>query len=112
MGTLTLPPDPSLKDLQLAFESQYWGKRSFFHTSYIYEEWLRFFGEDRKPRDLFRSDVADYREWCRKRGNADSSINTKIHLGARFYRFLDALELIEKDFNPFKDMAPRRIRLK
>lgn len=112
MGTLKLPTDPSLKDLQLAFESQYWGKKSWLSASHIYEEWIKFFGESRKPRDIFRSDVAEYRDWCRKKGNSDATTHMKIHLGARFFRLLDELELIEKDFNPFTGMAPRRIRLR
>lgn len=107
-----LPPDPSLKDLQLVWESQYWGKKSWNAMCYVYEQWLTFFGSERRPRDIFRSDVAAFREWLRKKGNSDNSINTKIHVGARFYRFLNELELVEKDFNPFTDMAPKRVRLK
>jgi hypothetical protein len=110
--TLDLPPDPSLKDLQLPWESQFWYKKSWGTASRIYDEWVKFFGADRKPRDIFRADIAAYRDWCRKKGNIDASINTKIQKLGCFYRFLNALELVEKDFNPTIGMLPKRIRLR
>jgi hypothetical protein len=112
MSVLKLPPDPSLKDLQLAWESQYWGKSSWEQASRVYDQWSKFFGEERKPRDIFRADVAAYREWLTKKGNTDTTINSKIYMLSRFYRLLDELELVEKGFNPSVGMAPKRIRLR
>lgn len=110
---LNLPPDPSLKDLQLVWEKQYWYKKRGTWRVMIkaYEGWMKFFGEGRKPRDIFRTDVAAYKIWLTKRGLSDSSINALCHNGARLYRLLDELELVEAGFNPFTGMAPRRIRL-
>lgn len=107
---MTVPPDPSLRDLQLLWEKQYWGTKSWQMMSRAYEQWTKFFGADRRPRDIFRSDIAEYREWLRKKGWKDSSICVEIERIRRFYRLLNELELVELDFNPATDMSPRRIR--
>lgn len=114
MPTLDIPADPSLKDLQLAWESQYWYKSKMAWTwaARTYEEFILFFGADRKPRDIFRADVADFKTWLEKKGRSNTRIVGSIEYGSRLYRFLDELELVEKGFNPFTGMAPRRIRVR
>jgi site-specific recombinase XerD len=106
-----LPPDPSLKDLQLFWESQYWGKRSWEMMSRVYENWMKFFGADRKPRDIFRSDIAAYKIWLTKKGWSDTSIATECERLRRFYRLLNELELVEEGWNPATGMSPKRIRI-
>jgi len=109
---MELSPDPSLKELQVLWEKQFWfrSKMGWKLAAKWYEEFKFFFGEDRKPRDIFRSDVAEWKEWLNKKGRSNNWIVHCCDKGSRFYRLLDELELVEKDFNPFKDMAPRRIR--
>lgn len=109
-----IPGDPSLKDLNLFWESQFWegSKQACYQSARAYDRWLMFFRPDRKPRDIFRWDVACYKDWMRKRGYKDSTIVNDIHLGSTFYQLLDKLEFVELGFNPFARMAPRRIRLR
>jgi len=109
---MTLPPDPSLKDLQLPWEKQFWYKdRSYWKTQAEILELLRhYFSDDRKPRDIFRNDVAEFREWLRKKGHSNNHIHLMFERYGQFYRFLNDLEVVEKDWNPFEGMAPRRIR--
>ena len=109
---LKLPPDPSLKDLQLVFEGRYWGKASWRANSYRYDELMRYFGEDRRPRDIFRADVAAYREWSKKKGRSNTTINATMQTFSSFYNYLNELELVEKDYNPWKGMLPKRIRIR
>lgn len=108
-----LPPDPSLSDLQLFWESQYWSKKrdTWRAAASAYEDFMKFFGPDRKPRDIFRADVAEYRTWSSKKGRGSSTISRACEYGVRMYKLLNELELVEKDFNPFVGMAPRRIRI-
>jgi hypothetical protein len=108
---ITVPADPSLKDLQLLWESTYWGKGSWKLMCRTYERWMKYFNEERKPRDIFRADVAEYKEWLTKKGWKDSSIIAEMERLRRFYRILDERELIEAGFNPATGMSPRRIRL-
>jgi site-specific recombinase XerD len=96
-----IPPDPSLKDLQLYWESKYWGKRSWNMMARFYEDFMKYFGEARKPRDIFRSDVVEYKHWLEKKGWSERSIESSCERWRRFYRWLDERELIEKDWNPF-----------
>ena len=110
MPTLNLPADPNLDDLTLAWEAQYWGKKSWLLMSKTFERWKLYFGEARRPRDIFRSDVAEYKDWLRKKGWSDNSIVSEMERLRRFYRLLDELELVEKDFNPATGMSPKRIR--
>jgi hypothetical protein len=108
---MILPPNPSLRDLQLFWEKQYWwkSKMGWIWAAKAYDSFLLFFGPDRKPRDIFRSDVAEFRIWCEKKWSRTRA-SRYCEYGAHFYRLLDELELVEKDFNPFLGMAPRRIR--
>jgi site-specific recombinase XerD len=110
---MTLPPDPSLKDIQLIWEAQFWNKsrETYRLAANRYEVWMKFFGPDRKPRDIFRSDVAEYRAWLEKKGWKPGSITVEMERGKRLFKYLDERELVEKDFNPFAGMAPRRVRL-
>lgn len=109
---ITVPADPSMKDLQLMWEAQYWGRKSWLIMCKAYERWMKFFGEDRKPRDIFRSDIAEFRTWLTKKGWGNGSIIAEIERIRRFYRLLDERELIEAGFNPAEGMSPRRIRLR
>lgn len=102
--------DPSLKDLQLFWEKQFWGKKSWEIMCRTYEQWVKFFGAERRPRDIFRSDVADYKVWLRKKGWTDTRICLEMEKLRRFYRLLNDLELVEKDFNPAEGMSPKRVR--
>jgi hypothetical protein len=101
---MILPPDPSLRDLQLLWESQYWYKKrgTWTWAARAFETFIKFFGPDRKPRDIFRADVLEFKQWLIKKGWKKTSIETIIEYGRRFYRLLDERELVEKDFNPFK----------
>jgi site-specific recombinase XerD len=109
---MTLPPDPSFRDLQLLWEKQYWYKArgTWQIQADAYENWQTFFGPDRKPRDVFRNDVKEYEEWLRKKGWSNNHIHSQFERARRFYRFLNELELVEKDWNPFENIGPRRIR--
>jgi len=110
---LDLPPDPSLKDLQLPFEWRYNQRRGTW-VAYAKEfsHQMEFFGPDRKPRDIFRSDVAAYREYLKKKGNSDNTIAVKLHIGLSFYKLLDELGVVEAGYNPFAGMSPRRVRVR
>lgn len=101
---IEIPKDPSLKDLQLVWESQFWYKsrRTWEFMARSYEMWKKAFGEDRKPRDIFRADVREFRDFLKKRGAKDSYIDAEMERGRRFFRYLDERELVEKDFNPFQ----------
>lgn len=101
---MIIPKDPSLKDLQLTWESEYWYKKraTWIWASKAFEYWMKFFGPDRKPRDIFRSDVLEFKDWLRKKGWSKTAITRNIEYGLHFYRYLDERELVEKDFNPFK----------
>jgi hypothetical protein len=112
--TLDLPGDPSLKDLQLPFESQYWykAKATWVWKAKSYEEFIKFFGDDRKPRDIFRADVSAFKEWMVKKGYGQNRIRIICDNGSSFYHLLNDLELVEKDFNPFFGMSPRKIIVK
>jgi hypothetical protein len=107
-----LPPNPSLLDLQRLWESQYHGKRSWLIMCKTYERWMKFFGPDRQPRDIFRSDIAAYKIWLSAKGWKDGSVTVEMERLRRFYRVLDERELIEAGFNPATGMSPRRIRLR
>lgn len=111
---LDLPPDPSLKDLWLPFEAQYWEKAraTRVFSAKAMESFVEFFGAERKPRDIFRADVAAYKNYLRKKGWSDNSIRARCDIGSRFFRFLNELELIEAGYNPFFGMSPRRITVK
>lgn len=109
MATLDLPPDPSIKDLRLPWEAQYWYKASWEGNARALETFEEYFRPERKPRDIFRSDVAEFRTWLRKKGMTDNTIHKLFDIYGRFYRFLQTLELVEADFNPFEGMAPKRI---
>lgn len=111
--TLDLPPDPSLKDLTLPWEAQYWYKAKCTWTlnSKWFAEWMKFFGDDRKPRDIFRSDVAAFRTFLRKKGWSEKSIARIFEAGSHLYNWLGELELVEEGFNPFLGMAPKRIKI-
>lgn len=108
---MILPADPSLKDLQLFWEKQYWDKHrtSWCWAATAYENFVLFFGPDRKPRDIFRSDVAEYKIWCKKKGWGSSRIRVSCDYGSRLFHLLDEIEVVEHQFNPFLGMAPRRI---
>jgi hypothetical protein len=112
--TLDLPPDPSLRDLQLPWEAQFWEKSQATRiiTAETLETFRKFFGDDRKPRDIFRCDVAAYKAWAEKKGWSPNSIRVHIETGSRFYNLLNELELVEAGFNPFLGMAPRRVTVK
>lgn len=109
--TLDLPKDPSLKDFQLAWEAQYWDKARNTRklTTKAYEQFLQFFGEDRRPRNIFRADVEAYKVWMKKKGYADSSIRVRCDNGSRLFNLLGELELVEKGFNPFKEAGCRTV---
>lgn len=109
---MILSPDPTLKELQLLWEKQFWfkAKASWVWKAKWYEDFMKFFGEERHPRDVFRGDVVEWKEWMKKKGRSNSWISRYCEDGSRFYRFLNDLELVEKDFNPFEGQAPRRIR--
>lgn len=104
--------DPSLKEFQVRFESQYWYKSrsGWIAAARFYEDAVLFFGADRKPRDIFRADVQEFKTWLEKKGRAKSSIGNYMTFGSRLFRLLNELELVEKDFNPFYGTAPKRIR--
>lgn len=111
--TLDLSPDPNLKELALPWEAQYWYKSKCAWTwaEKFYEDFQLYFGAERKPRDIFRSDVAEFKVWLEKKGRSNTRINRTCEYGSRFFRFMDELELVEKGFNPFEGMIPRRIRV-
>lgn len=101
---IEIPKDPSFKDLQVLWESQFWYKAPATWRFYAqsYERWIKRFGADRKPRDVFRSDVLEYKAWLRSLGKSEQYIENEMERGRRFYRYLDSRELVEKDWNPFK----------
>jgi hypothetical protein len=101
---MILPKDPALKDIQVLWESLYWYKKraTWKFAARAFDLFVQFFGADRKPRDIFRSDVAEFQTWLTKKGCSKTGIETIIEYGRRLYRVLDERELVEKDFNPFK----------
>lgn len=109
---MNLPSDPSLSDLQLFWERQYHNKKrnTWLRACRVYEEFILFFGAERRPRDIFRSDVTAYKEWKTKKGHSKTNIATTIDYLARFYRLLDEIEVVEAGFNPAVGMRPRIIR--
>lgn len=109
---MQLSPDPSLKELQLLWEKQFWfrSKQRWRAAAKWYDDFVFYFSPDRKPRDIFRADVAEWKIWLNKKRRSDLVIAEYMTFGARFYRLLDELELVEVGYNPFRDMAPRRIR--
>jgi hypothetical protein len=111
---LDLPPDPSLRDLQLPFEAQYWQKAQGTRqiTAAAFDNFIEFFGAERKPRDIFRADVTAYKDYLRKKGWSENSIRSRCDVGSRFFNFLNELELIEAGYNPFFGMAPRRVTVR
>lgn len=109
---MLLSPDPSISEFQLFWEKQFWdkSKATWIDNANWYEMFKLFFGAARKPRDIFRADVADWKDWLKKKGWSNTRITLACEKGNRLYRLLNELELVEKDFNPFTGMAPRRIR--
>ena len=109
---MTIPSDPSLGDLQFFWEKQFHQKSSatWRMMCQSYERWMKYFGEDRRPRDIFRSDIAEYREWLQRKGWKDSSICNELERLRRLYRLFDELEIVELGFNPATGMSPPRIR--
>lgn len=109
---MELSPDPSLKELNVFWEKQYWwkSKAGWDWAAHFYEDFMLFMGQDRRPRDVTRADIVEWKAWLHKKGRSKTRIARYCEYGSRFYRLLDELELVEKDWNPFKGMAPRRIR--
>ena len=67
-----------------------------------FELFILFFGAERKPRDIFRSDVLEFQVWLKKKNYKPTTIETIIETGRRVYRMLDEREVVEHEFNPFK----------
>jgi len=109
---MELSPDPSLKELQLLWERQYWfrSKSSFRWYAKWYNQFMFFFGAERKPRDIFRNDITEWKVYLKKKGLSDNTIGVYFGIGKQFYKLLNEYELVEHNFDPFEGMAPRRIR--
>lgn len=111
---MLLSPDPGLGEFQHAFEQQY-NKNSnvFYNYCRAAEQMLEFFGKDRKPRDVFRSDALAYAEWLAKTKRFKPGvIHMKMQVARSYFRFIKECGFGEDDgYNPFERAGPRRIRV-
>lgn len=109
---LNLSIDPGLGEFQAAFEHQYPRRETRWTYAKGIEELIEFFGAERKPRDVFRSDALAFAEHLKKRGLSDVTVNMRMQIARSYFRFIKELGYGEDDgYNPFEKAGPRRIRV-
>lgn len=111
---LNLSEDPGLGEFQVAFEQQYGkNKNVFYNYARAIEQMLEYFGRERKPRDVFRSDALAWAEWLSKyKKFTPGVVNMKMQVARSYFRFIKELGYGEDDgYNPFAKAGPRRIRV-
>jgi site-specific recombinase XerD len=98
-----LPSRPTLKDLQYPFEWLYQNTKRdrYNHICRSINEIVEFIGPEKSPEDVFRADVRRYVEWLRAKGKSETFVGERRRVGARFFEFLQAKDLVPPGCNPF-----------
>jgi len=103
------PSRNTLHSRQAEYEKTLYRKHIRNQYCYMLDRIVLFFGKDRAPEDVFRSDIPLLREHLTKTYGVKtlSSLAWYMRAGRAFYSWMDVMEYVPIGFNPFRVWVPR-----
>ena len=110
-GKVVIESPITLSKLQAPYELSIRTRSTWLAYSRILDKIVTFFGPDKEPTDILRTDTDAFLEWIQKKYNPGPSfLRMHASVGSAWFGWMQWNDLVPLDFNPFRPFARKENR--